>query len=97
MDSFSGKVIIALTIIGLLISTILSFVFVYWPIARIETQITNSTAKLNQVARQLEKAAADSETSLIHVESTVIRLDQLESAICKDIPETLPSFCGLPA
>ncbi|AYV86008.1 MAG: hypothetical protein Solivirus3_8 [Solivirus sp.] len=91
----SDYALIVITVIGVILSIILSIFFSYIPISQAKHTVDATAAALDKAVNNINTVAEEIRISALQTIDTLNRLDRLETAICKDIPTLLPSFCGL--
>lgn len=88
-------ILVAIAIVGLAISIVLSIFFSFIPIQQIKTQFDETAAQVNAAVINVNKIARELQISSQQTLDTLSRLDRFEQGVCKDIGNLLPTFCGL--
>ena len=88
-------ILVVVAIIGLVISVVLSIFFCYIPIANAKIVFDTTAKQVNDAVQNVDQIAKELRISAIQTIDTLNRLDRFEQGICADIPNLLPTFCGV--
>lgn len=66
----------------------------YSAVKATEAKMADANTKISEATINIAETLENNKDLIINTEIAILRLNDLENAICKDQPQLLPSFCS---